>query len=127
MNTLKKVNKNVHYIQEGPTWVFNDYSVVDQFNFYNTLSEVDTIFAHNEYDKKFYRGLFPDKSIDTLPPVMIDDHIKSLDSTKEDKVMIGGNFARWYGGFQSYIVSSIFPIIGGLISNVSIGKSSGIP
>lgn len=105
---LKKVNKNVHYIQEGPTWVFNDYTVTDQFNFYNMLAEADTIFAHNEYDKKFYNGLFPGINLDTLPPVMIEDSLKDIQPIAEDKVMIGGNFARWYGGFQSYIVADIF-------------------
>lgn len=109
VSELKKKNRNVHYIQEGPTWVFNDYTVTDQFNFYNMLAEVDTIFAHNEYDKKFYSGLFPDKKIDTLPPVMIEDSLISINTNKEEKVMIGGNFARWYGGFQSYIVSQEIP------------------
>ena len=27
---------------------------------------------------------------------------------KENKTIIGGNFARWYGGFQSYMVASSF-------------------
>jgi len=27
---------------------------------------------------------------------------------KEEKVMIGGNFCRWYGGFDSYIVAQEF-------------------
>jgi hypothetical protein len=74
---LKNQNKKVHYIQEGPTWLFNDYNIVDQFNFYNLLSSMDTIFAHNDFDIK---------------------------------VMIGGNFARWYGGFQSYIVADEFGV-----------------
>lgn len=105
---LKSNNKKVYYIQEGPTWVFNDYTVIDQFNFYNLLLQVDKIFAHNEFDKKFYKGFFPDKEIDTLPPLMIEDNIKNIIPTKDNKVMVGGNFARWYGGFQSYIVSDCF-------------------
>ena len=43
---LKSNNNKVHYIQEGPSWLFNDYEVSDQINFYNTLSECDSIFAH---------------------------------------------------------------------------------
>ena len=51
--TLKSNNNKVHYIQEGPSWLFNDYEISDQINFYNTLSECDSIFAHNECDTKF--------------------------------------------------------------------------
>tara|TARA_R110002153_G_scaffold274330_1_gene448612 strand:+ start:53 stop:1039 length:987 start_codon:yes stop_codon:yes gene_type:complete len=109
-STLKQNNKKVHYIQEGPTWLFNDYSVIDQFNFYNLLSSMDTIFAHNDFDIKFYKGLFPSKHIATIPPVMIHHHLSTITPQPEDKVMIGGNFARWYGGFQSYIVADAFGV-----------------
>jgi len=105
VQTLKTNNKYVHYIQEGPTWLFNDYEIIDQFNFYNLLSEVDSIFAHNEYDCKFYRGLFPNKEVRTIPTLLIEDLLKDITSQPEEKVIIGGNFARWYGGFQSYLVA----------------------
>jgi hypothetical protein len=39
---------------------------------------------------------------------MIHDLIKDITPTKEDKTIIGGNMARWYGGFESYIVASEF-------------------
>jgi hypothetical protein len=110
MHQLKKNNKKVYYIQEGPTYLFNDYDIVDQFNFYNMLAEVDTIYAHNLSDIKFYKGLFPNKNIDTIPPVMIEDSLNSIQKNTEDKVIIGGNFANWYGGFQSYIVSDVFGV-----------------
>lgn len=108
--TLKENNKKVYYIQEGPTYLFNDYEISDQFNFYNMLSGVDVILAHNEFDRSFYKGLFQNKQIATIPPVMIEDHLNSIKPNKEDKVIIGGNMARWYGGFQSYIVSDIFEV-----------------
>lgn len=107
---LKQQNKKVHYIQEGPTWLFNDYSIVDQFNFYNLLSDMDTIFAHNDFDIKFYKGLFPTKTITTIPPIMIHYHLNKIKPNPTNKVMIGGNFARWYGGFQSYIVADEFGV-----------------
>ncbi len=109
-NVLKQQNKKVHYIQEGPTWLFNDYSIIDQFNFYNLLSSMDTIFAHNNFDIKFYKGLFPTKTITTIPPIMIHHHLTKINPNPTDKVMIGGNFARWYGGFQSYIVADEFNV-----------------
>tara|TARA_Y100000385_G_scaffold290842_1_gene365676 strand:+ start:621 stop:1604 length:984 start_codon:yes stop_codon:yes gene_type:complete len=108
VNILKSQNKKIHYIQEGPTWVFNDYEIIDQFNFYNLLHSVDTIFAHNKHDVKFYKGLFPNKNISTIPPIMIHHHLKNIIPNPQEKVMVGGNFARWYGGFQSYIVANIF-------------------
>jgi hypothetical protein len=110
VQTLKTNNKYVHYIQEGPSWLFNDYEIIDQFNFYNLLSEVDSIFAHNEYDCKFYKGLFPDKPVQPIPTLLIEHSIKDIIPQPEEKVIIGGNFARWYGGFQSYLVASEFGV-----------------
>jgi len=105
IQTLKSNNKKVHYIQEGPSWLFNEYEIIDQFNFYNLLSEVDSIFAHNEYDCKFYKGLFPNKSVRAIPTLLIEELIQNIIPQPEEKVIIGGNFARWYGGFQSYLVA----------------------
>ena len=105
---LKSNNNKVHYIQEGPSWLFNDYEISDQINFYNTLSECDSIFAHNKCDTKFYQGLFPSKQINIMPTLLIEDLIKDIIPQTEDKVIVGGNFARWYGGFQGYIVASEF-------------------
>ena len=84
---LKKQNNKVHYMQEGPSWWFNDYEIIDQFNFYNSLAECDSIFA-----------------------LLIEDLIKNIEPKPEEKVIIGGNFARWYGGFQSYMVADEFNV-----------------
>ena len=105
---LKKFNNKVHYIQEGPSWWFNDYEIIDQFNFYNFLANCDSIFTHNEHDSKFYKGLFPNKQINVMPTLLIEDLLKNINPTPEEKVIIGGNFARWYGGFQSYMVADEF-------------------
>ena len=107
---LKKHNNKVHYVQEGPCWWFNDYEIIDQFNFYNALAECDSIFAHNKHDSKFYKGLFPTKEINVMPTLLIEDLIKDITPKTEEKVIIGGNFARWYGGFQSYMVADEFNV-----------------
>ena len=110
VSTLKSNNNKVHYIQEGPSWLFNDYEIRDQLNFYNILSECDSIFAHNKHDVKFYQGLFPSKQINIMPTLLIEDLLKDIIPKPEDKVIIGGNFARWYGGFQGYVASSEFDV-----------------
>ena len=101
-------NEKVCYIQEGPAWFFNDYTLDNQFHFYNQLCQCDVIFAHNRSDIPFYEGLFPGLKVSNIPTLMIDTLIKDIVPTKENKVMIGGNFCRWYGGFQSYVISDIF-------------------
>lgn len=110
IKVLKSHNKKVYYVQEGPHWWWNDYEVVDQVNFYNMLIEVDAIFAHNYEDQKYYIGMFPTKPITTIPTLMIENSIKDIGWKPEDKAIIGGNFARWYGGFESYIVSQEFKV-----------------
>lgn len=106
--TLKESNTKVYYIQEGPHWWWNDYEVIDQIQFYNFLSLTDGIFAHNVSDTKYYRGLFKNKKVEVIHSLMIEDFIKDIQPTTEDKVLIGGNFSRWYGGFESYMVASEF-------------------
>ena len=110
IHVLKKSNKRIHYIQEGPAWMFTELEVKDQFNFYNMLSEVDSIYAHNEYDIKFYKGLVSNQRVQAIRTLMIEDCIKDIIPSKKEKVIIGGNFARWYGGFQSYLVASEFDV-----------------
>tara|TARA_R110002012_G_scaffold64648_1_gene169826 strand:- start:1724 stop:2704 length:981 start_codon:yes stop_codon:yes gene_type:complete len=105
---LKEQNKKVYYVQEGPSWWFNDYDVQDQILFYNMLASVDAIYAHNQHDISFYQGLVPKQIIRLITTLMIDTHIKDIVAEPQDKVLIGGNFSRWYNGFQSYIVASEF-------------------
>lgn len=109
VSTLKANNKKVCNIQEGPSWFFNEYDLPTQFNFYNQLAECDILFAHNEYDTHFYKGLFPRTRVAVIPSLMYDTNIPNF-REMEEKVIIGGNFARWYGGFQSYIVACDFDL-----------------
>jgi hypothetical protein len=109
VETIKqKGNGAVHYIQEGPHWWFNDYEISDQIYFYNFLNSCDTIFTHNSTDVNYYKGLFPNKEVKPIFTLMIEEIVKDIVPTKENKTIIGGNFARWYGGFESYIIADIF-------------------
>jgi hypothetical protein len=110
VEVLKETNKKVYYVQEGPHWWWNDYELIDQINFYNMLAKVDKIFAHNYSDLNYYAGLFPDKHISLIPTLMIEDSIKDVEWRPEERAIVGGNFARWYGGFESYIVAQEFKV-----------------
>jgi hypothetical protein len=101
-------NQKISYVQEGPHWLWNDYEIADQIGFYNFLSSCDKIYAHNKEDSRYYRGMFPHVKVDVMKTAMVETLIKDITSVPEEKVMIGGNFARWYGGFESYIVASEF-------------------
>lgn len=105
VETLKKNNALVCNVQEGPSWFFNEYDMPTQFNFYNQLAECDILFGHNDYDTHFYKGLFPQTKVAAIPSLMVPIDIVPV---KEDKSIIGGNFAHWYGGFQSYVVATEF-------------------
>jgi hypothetical protein len=111
VNRVKENGAKVCVVQEGPSWFFNEYDVPTQFNFYNELAEADIIFAHNEHDTHFYKGLFPRTKISVIPSLMIinGDTCPSV-AEPQDKAIIGGNFCRWYGGFQSYLVACDFNV-----------------
>jgi hypothetical protein len=91
VSVLKESNKKVCFVQEGPCWLFNDYTLVDQFNYYNQLQQCDILFAHNASDMPWYRGLFPDKQVTTMPTLMIEDMIRDIRWQPSNKVMVGGN------------------------------------
>lgn len=101
-------NKKIHYVQEGPHWWWNNYEMGDQVHFYNMLSQCDSVFTHNEHDVPYYKGLFPGKEVNVIPTLMIENKISTMEPKRGDRVIIGGNFSRWYGGFESYIVASRF-------------------
>jgi len=110
VDTLKSRNKKVFYVQEGPHWWYTDYELVDQINFYNMLSSCDAIFAHNSSDVPYYKGLIPNKPVYCMPSLMIDESVSGVSNAKEDKVIVGGNCARWYGGFESYVIAQDFNV-----------------
>lgn len=101
-------NQKIYYVQEGPHWLWNDYEIQDQIGFYNFVSSCNGIYTHNESDLKYYRGMFPHLPIKVIPTLMIETLLKDITPSKQEKVIIGGNFARWYGGFESYITATEF-------------------
>ena len=106
---MRRVCKKIGFMQEGPHWYFQDYPMEQQIWFFNTLMEMDVIFAHNEADIKYYKGLTGKKQIYQNKSLMITDEIKPT-TKPEDRsgVIIGGNMVRWYGGFDSYVIAQEF-------------------
>ena len=108
ISTLKSKNKKVHFVQEGPHWLWNDYELADQINYVNMIWSCDSILCHNASDMNYYSGLFPGKLVFVIPSLMIETLLEDIAPNPQDKTIIGGNFARWYGGFESYTVASNF-------------------
>lgn len=105
IETLKLTNKKIHFVQEGPYWIYTDLELIDQLNFVNMLNEVDSIFAHNESDVLYYQGITENKPVEVMNTLMIDHQVKDIKPQTEEKLIVGGNFARWYGGLESYLVA----------------------
>jgi hypothetical protein len=105
VENLKTSNGKVYVVQEGPHWWWNDYNMADQIGFYNMMVSCDGIFAHNEHDVKYYKGMFPNVPVHVMPTLMIDSIVENIQPVREEKVIIGGNFARWYGGMESFTVA----------------------
>lgn len=110
IDRLKLNNRKVYIVQEGPHWWWNDYNIADQIRFYNMMVSCDSIFAHNEHDVKYYRGMFPNVPVHIIPTLMIDSIVEDIQPIREEKVIIGGNFARWYGGMESFTVAQRFNV-----------------
>jgi len=105
---LKENNKKICFIQEGSTTLFNDWSVEDQFYYLNHLQNFDILFSHNTEDIKYYKGMFPNKKVSVIPTLMLTHLLNGVGWQPQNKVMIGGNFSRFYGGLQSYIIADEF-------------------
>ena len=104
----RRIGKKIWFMQEGPNWIFQDMPIHHQFWHYNVLADVDGILTENETDIPYYRGLVgKDKPIHDIPSLMITDDIVPRNEWG-DAIILGGNFVRWYGGFDSYIVGKEF-------------------
>ena len=113
MGDLKKLCKKTISMQEGPHWLFQDYTMEQQIWWYNALTEFDMLFAHNLKDVRYYKGLV-NKPVHKMPTLMLTERLGIQPRSEwSDAVIIGGNMVRWYGGFDSYIVAQEFdmPIV----------------
>ena len=132
LDFIRKCCDKVAVMQEGPHWFFQDYSIEQQFKYFNTLMDADWIYCHNNSDVDYYRGLGCEdvrvmRSLmitDGLIPrseTLVDNYgdLPSPKSYEKSKTMIGGNMVSWYGGFDSYIIARE---IGNPMSAPSMGR-----
>jgi len=107
LKQIKSFCKKVGVMQEGPFWFFQDYELSNQIHYYNNLISADIIFAHNEQDRQYYKGLTNHPDVRVLQSLMIEDPIEEITPHEyRTGIMIGGNMKSWYGGFDSFMLAS---------------------
>ena len=107
ISNLKRVCKKYAFMQEGPSWYFQDLPLNQSLWFYNIMLNSNFALAHNDKDKEYYEGLL-EKKCYINPTLMIEDLIKTTPTLERNNVIIGGNLRRWYGGFNSLMIAQEF-------------------
>ena len=103
IDEIRKSCDKVAVMQEGPHWYFQDYSVSQQFHYYNLLRSADWVYCHNESDVNYFRGLGCE-DVRVMRSLMIPEGLNPR-TEKGSGTIIGGNFVSWYGGFDSFMVA----------------------
>ena len=103
LEQYRRVCKKVTVMQESYYNYWQDSSIAEQIWYFNFITEMDLIFCHNDVDLNYYNGLTNIRT-ELLPTVMITDGIDKR-SKLGSGVIIGGNWVRDYGGFDSYQVA----------------------
>lgn len=111
VSAARRIADKVLFMQEGPSWIFQDMKVEQQIWHYNLLSNVDGILTENQTDINYFKGINPNVPVRDITSLMITDLVENaLKVEKQDKAIIGGNFTRWYGGFDSFVVARHFEV-----------------
>lgn len=105
IESMRGFSEKIAVMQEGPNWNWQDYTLDKQVWYYNTLCSADIIYTHNEFDRKYYKGLCNHNDVRVMSSLMIHDAVGKLASEERKDVIIGGNFVSWYGGFDSMIIA----------------------
>jgi hypothetical protein len=103
VEALKGTCTKYAFMQEGPSWYFQDLNLMETFWFYNVMLNADFFLAHNKIDLHYYEGLLRKRGY-INPTLIIDDLIKDLPEVERDNVIVGGNIGNFYGGFNSMVV-----------------------
>jgi hypothetical protein len=104
LEQYRRVCRKVTVMQESYYNYWQDSPIEEQIWYFNFITEMDIIFCHNDVDLDYYTGLTKVRT-ELLPTVMITDGINRKNK-RGDGVIIGGNWVKDYGGFDSYQVAS---------------------
>ena len=103
LEQYRRVCKKVTVMQESYYNYWQDSPIAEQIWYFNFITEMDLIFCHNDVDLKYYYGLTNIRT-ELLQTVMITDGIVKRNEWGNGTI-IGGNWVRDYGGFDSYQVA----------------------
>ena len=103
LEQYRRVCKKVTVMQESYYNYWHDSPIAEQIWYFNFIASMDLIFCHNDIDLRYYGGLTNVRT-ELMPTVMITDGIVSRNEWS-DGTIIGGNWVRDYGGFDSYQVA----------------------
>jgi hypothetical protein len=107
ISELSRICKYSAFMQEGPSWYYQSLPIKLSILHFNIMNSVDFVFAHNDCDKLYFEGLL-NKPTFINPTLLIENSIGKISNVNRTNVIIGGNLGRWYGGFDSYVVSTQF-------------------
>jgi hypothetical protein len=108
LKNLKRCCKKIGFMQEGASWIFQDYEIEIQLWFLSLMKSMDFGLAHSHRDLNYYENLL-NIPVYHHPTLIIDDSIKGfIRPETEEKVVIGGNLVRYYGGLNSLIIARHF-------------------
>ena len=103
LEQYRRVCKKVTVMQESYHNYWQDSPIDEQIWYFNFITEMDIIFCHNDVDLNYYHGLTNVRT-ELMPTVMITDGIVRRNEWG-DGTIIGGNWVKDYGGFDSYQVA----------------------
>jgi len=107
VNQVRKQCKKVAFMQEGPSWYFQELPVNQSLWFFSVMQACDFCLAHNTVDCEYYEGLLNIPCF-INPTLIVDSPIKDLavkTKSQRQHIILGGNLGRWYGGFDSLVTS----------------------
>jgi len=108
LKNLQRCCKKIGFMQEGASWIFQDYEIEIQLWFLNLMKSMDFGLAHSHRDLNYYENLL-NIPVYHHPTLILDDPIKDfIKPETEEKVVIGGNLVRYYGGLNSLIIARHF-------------------
>ena len=103
LEQYRRVCKKVTVMQESYYNYWQDSPLDEQIWYFNFITEMDLIFCHNDVDLDYYYGLTNVRT-ELMPTVMVTEGIVRREGLGNG-VIIGGNWVKDYGGFDSYQVS----------------------